>query len=347
MIYCRNYSMKFAAFRACKFCISFALHLCRSGEFTFQSALPQVSQAQASENGSENPIVKVFIFAGKEAYDFITQDEVTNRKGTFAQLDPFNTPSFALPPVLPRLWVALLRAGGEPLLSPPNLPHLVITTQDCVMVEQRRLSRFFLDESWYFAERTRNWQHRPIAYDFIEKTLKNKATCMDDTVRYLCKQLELWALDSQCYSRAIASLRALAEANFAPITTDDLPLKAQQLDFGNCSPHMPDMRFCRNVTLVRFMQQAQPARGVLRLPQQCQRSEFRIHSDTLCSDNHGETCTECLGPCTYVAYVHIGGRPHFGPMRESIESATADRKALQQAAVQNCLHDTHKAMQTS
>jgi hypothetical protein len=48
--------------------------------------------------------------------------------------------------VLPTMHVALLEAGGPPLLSPPNWPHLVLTLQDCVMVEQRRIFRNVTDE---------------------------------------------------------------------------------------------------------------------------------------------------------------------------------------------------------
>jgi hypothetical protein len=60
------------------------------------------------------------------------------------------------------VWVALLEAGGAPLLSAPNLPHLVITTNDCVMVEERRLSHFFLDEATYFLARATQWHTMPI-----------------------------------------------------------------------------------------------------------------------------------------------------------------------------------------
>ena len=40
---------------------------------------------------------------------------------------------------LPVFKIALLEAGGRPLLSPPNVPHMVITVDTCVMVEQRRV----------------------------------------------------------------------------------------------------------------------------------------------------------------------------------------------------------------
>ena len=42
---------------------------------------------------------------------------------------------------------------NRPLLSPPNVPHLVITVDTCVMVEQRKISKFFLDEVLYFDQR--------------------------------------------------------------------------------------------------------------------------------------------------------------------------------------------------
>lgn len=55
--------------------------------------------------------------------------------------------------MLPRFWVAPLEAGGQLLLSPANLPHCVITLQDCVMVEMRKIFKLFLDEVHYFQAR--------------------------------------------------------------------------------------------------------------------------------------------------------------------------------------------------
>ena len=100
------------------------------------------------------------------------QDDETNATGRIAAFDPFHTPTEALPSisshrntdvpeqnsegvptsrrrgtaVAPIFWVAPLEAGGLPLLSPPNMPHMVMTVRDCVMVEERRISHFFLDE---------------------------------------------------------------------------------------------------------------------------------------------------------------------------------------------------------
>lgn len=67
----------------------------------------------------------------------------------------------------PTLRVAVLEAGGGALLSPPNWPHVVVTLQDCVMVETRKVFRNVLDEVGYFVERAALWREPPILYPFI------------------------------------------------------------------------------------------------------------------------------------------------------------------------------------
>jgi hypothetical protein len=142
-------------------------HLDDSGEHTFQVALPLQPPKERAASPSPwgkgvgptgRPIVKLFLFAELDDYDFVFQDEETNATGRVAAFDPFRTPSVALPSSskkgsagaasrpLPRFWVAPLEAGGAPLLSPPNMPHLVLSCQDCVMVEERRISVLFVDE---------------------------------------------------------------------------------------------------------------------------------------------------------------------------------------------------------
>jgi hypothetical protein len=81
------------------------------------------------------------------------QDRESNKTHRFSHLDLFTTPSHALPECgdgeddpLPTLIIAPLEAGGRPLLSPPNVPHLVMTLQHCVMVEERVIHTLFLDE---------------------------------------------------------------------------------------------------------------------------------------------------------------------------------------------------------
>jgi len=123
---------------------------------------------------------------------YVPQDEECNATGRIAAFDPFRTPTHALPLTpsppppslppsstlpsprprhrrahLPRFWVAPLEAGGCPLLSPPNLPHLVLTVRDCVVVEERRVSLWFLDEVTSFLRRASLWRTLPILYPLI------------------------------------------------------------------------------------------------------------------------------------------------------------------------------------
>lgn len=63
--------------------------------------------------------------------------------------------------------MAVLEAGGGALLSPPNWPHVVVTLQDCVMVETRKVFRNFLDEVAHFVERAALWREPPILYPAI------------------------------------------------------------------------------------------------------------------------------------------------------------------------------------
>lgn len=120
-------------------------------------AISMMSQCMGKRPGGK-PAIKIFIFAPKEAYDLIAQDEVANNSGCFAGLHLFSTPSKYLPGgergqmgagstggggggtgnsdgssssngggggALPKFKVAVLEAGGRPLLSPPNVPHMV------------------------------------------------------------------------------------------------------------------------------------------------------------------------------------------------------------------------------
>ena len=207
-------------------------HLDDSGEHAFQVALPLEGASSAGGRGvggaaalgvapppppgdvplsllpvDVDRLVKVFIFAELDDYDFVFQDDETNATGRVAAIDPFTTPTVALPmPVtdegcvvdvnegedgseggeggerrhrrrwkrgrrLPRFWVAPLEAGGQPLLSPPNLPHMVLTVRDCVVVEERRVSAFFLDEVAYFLRRAAHWRTMPIIYGYLRNDL--------------------------------------------------------------------------------------------------------------------------------------------------------------------------------
>tara|TARA_Y200000002_G_C22263824_1_gene489145 strand:- start:74 stop:460 length:387 start_codon:yes stop_codon:yes gene_type:complete len=102
-------------------------HLDDGGEFTFQTGLPVRERSDSVLGPSGKPVVKLFVFLPKEAYPLVFQDMETNKSDKFSLLDLFNTPSHALPKILPEIIVAPLEAGGRPLLSMPNMPHLVYT----------------------------------------------------------------------------------------------------------------------------------------------------------------------------------------------------------------------------
>ena len=211
-------------------------HLDDCGEFVFQVGLP-VDQTRARRETAKRetprtllgptgrPVVKLFVFAEKEDYEWIAQDGVMNQTMKQSALDLFDTPDHHLPSdeelrppydatplanerradvastvggessghtpaskapaassgrpggTRPTFWVAPLEAGGCPLLSPPNVIHCVLTTRDCVMVEERRLSLAFLDEVHYFQNRAERWCEPPVQYRFLREELTRPERC--------------------------------------------------------------------------------------------------------------------------------------------------------------------------
>jgi hypothetical protein len=193
-------------------------HLDDGGEFVIQVGLP-LGRRQAGLLGPGGKVVvKLFVFAARDSYDFICQDAETNKTHRFAHLDLFNTPTHWLPEVtetedpLPILWVAPLEAGGRPLLSPPNVPHLVITCEHCVMLEQRFVFSLFLDEIHYFmAKAARDWEDRPIMYPFLADTLQNSDKVKEEVVPAITDALHSHP-DVRVRARARESLKTLVGA---------------------------------------------------------------------------------------------------------------------------------------
>ena len=177
-------------------------HLDDGGEFVLQVGLPLRSHAETvtcdtgpvsfsssthndndndndidnNRDGSSSPVgpngrpaVKLFIFLDRAEYSITVQDTETERSGRICGLSLFETPDESLPSPAPTLWVALLEAGGKPLLSTPNAPHMVITLQNCVMVEQRALSALFLDDAQLWLARAATWRDAPVEYDAVRE----------------------------------------------------------------------------------------------------------------------------------------------------------------------------------
>ncbi|KEG12844.1 hypothetical protein DQ04_01381000 [Trypanosoma grayi] len=179
-------------------------HLDDSGEFVEQTGLPLAPSANVAmppaleslpgeqrayyatidhelyctDESPESVPVKLFLYGPKESYDWFMHDDETAASGKVAALDIFATPDEALPndaTLLPIIHVAVLESGGRPLISPPNIPHAVISLNDCIMVEQRRVANLFLDEISYFLQKCAYWSGNPIVYDYIEKDLQDES----------------------------------------------------------------------------------------------------------------------------------------------------------------------------
>eukprot|EP01065_Artemidia_motanka_P033729 TRINITY_DN40774_c0_g1_i1.p1 TRINITY_DN40774_c0_g1~~TRINITY_DN40774_c0_g1_i1.p1 ORF type:complete len:530 (+),score=173.55 TRINITY_DN40774_c0_g1_i1:51-1640(+) len=296
-------------------------HLDDCGELVYQTALPCADhrcRGTVPRGPSGRPIVKLFILAPRWAYDWVSQDQVQQRTGAFAQLDLWSTPEEALPAdradmqfpdmpageVLPELWVALVEAGGRPLLLPPNLPHTVLTLQDCVLTEERRLSRYWLDDVHYFEERNRLSKEQPIKYKFVGTTLRDPARVSADVVAPLLAAAADDSKPGWLRGRALSALSVLMH-----------PSNEQG---GTCELTAEDRR-----TVASALAAASPARD--------SRHEEVM---TMLRDLGGQSLgiTKLHGVSAWMAYCHDGGAPRFGPIRRRQQRAAADRRALNAAA---------------
>ena len=217
--------------------------------------------------------------------------------------------SHRAPDELPRFMIAALEAGGRPLMSAPNLPHLVLTVQDCVMVEQRRLSLLFMDEVAYFAERIRRWREPPVLYAVFTHGLKDPGFVAQTVVR-----------------RLLGLLQDAGKSGAAGLATERAyhSLKAMT-------------RYARHWLIPR------PILGVLRQKlidyeqQQGAEMAIAVHSQGLERAQLGMRQSAVgvtpLGSQGYSACVHVGARPRWGPVRASLHQAKQDGDTLK-AAVQ-------------
>lgn len=319
-------------------------HLDDGGEFVLQVAAPIPGtrlQAPVLLGPSGKPVVKLFIFATKHHYDFITQDEVMNATRKFSHMHLFETPTEHLPDqsgdgasdVLPQFWVAPLEAGGRPLLSPANLPHVVITLQDCVMVEMRKIFHLCIDEVAHFMRRAALWQEPPIMYPFITSTLRDTGQTAAIAQRLIAEMdargggvagatQKLTPHMKACrYSRAFHSLEALAGCSAFSIGEHVRSDIAAALERHRSSVP-PDPRAAIEAACRRGLQN-------------------RVKGVTMFSSprERGEEC--------YAAYVHVEGRPRWGPVRTALQDARQDRKQLMAARrsgqLDACLASLHSA----
>eukprot|EP01006_Ploeotia_vitrea_P023742 TRINITY_DN56344_c0_g1_i1.p1 TRINITY_DN56344_c0_g1~~TRINITY_DN56344_c0_g1_i1.p1 ORF type:complete len:487 (+),score=26.59 TRINITY_DN56344_c0_g1_i1:28-1461(+) len=278
-------------------------HLDDCGEFVYQVGLP-VTEKPLLIGPQGKPVVKLFVVFPKLTYEMVFRDEDTNRTGKFCHLDLFNTPSGCLPSRgqggLPEIYLVPLEAGGSPLLLPPNLPHCVLTVQTCVMIEQRRLSKFFLEDVVYFMRRATHWAEMPIFYKFVKDVLQSGD-----------KEL----VDSEVTNPLMA------------IVTD----KARHVG-------LRQRAYNALVALQHFIDVELPTtEAQLQEPDACSKSMHRV-AEALESQEKGVT----QFPLTdqFAGYIHILGKPRWGPFRNDRAQAQADHKQLEQARKAKCLKQT-------
>mmetsp|Transcript_15963 Transcript_15963/g.38851 ORF Transcript_15963/g.38851 Transcript_15963/m.38851 type:complete len:505 (+) Transcript_15963:193-1707(+) len=290
-------------------------HLDDGGEFVFQVGLPLSTKRMKGPvllGHTGKPVVKLFVFGARDSYDLVCQDKETNKTHKFSHLDLFNTPTHHLPEKtggldpLPKLWVAPLEAGGAPLLSPPNVPHLVITLQHCVMVEQRVIHKLFLDEVAYFMLRAEHWLERPIFYPFLQKTLQDAESARVEAVEPLIRVLKgergvEGAEGKALRARARESLASLVDCCGKLCVLDEATVEMARAALAQEGvDKLPrDRRAVMQAELLKGMQNM-PPEGITCLPR-----------------GHG-----------YAAHTHIGGGPRWAPVRATLEEAQADRKVM-------------------
>jgi len=369
-------------------------HLDDCGEFTYQAALPLLEHTFGNHSlllgPTGKPVVKIFIFADKKAYDLIVQDEEVNRtvcrprlstpgsccsphvttccsssidipckilalQGRFHGLHLLDSPELCFPSPQdlekadnknvsgsewPVFTVALLEAGGPPLLSPPNVQHVVLTLQNCVMVEERLVSVLFLDEVAYFLNLVNSWAEPPILYDFVREGLRNAATV--DTV----VDLLLTILDGECGAsnsgdvggihpspaigkvtkeRAFLSLCALVAHDGTHFRLD--PDRLQDID-EKLSSSYPSL-ILRNDSRANELS--------IIFDQEGRWHARRTGNQT--EGTHHFAGVSAISGKGYCARVHDKGCVRFGPVRSSPEHAQSDHDLLQKSIAEGNLAD--------
>lgn len=322
-------------------------------------ALPLISPAELI-GPTGRPVTKIFIFAPLDSYDLICQDDRTNQDSIVSALDLFNTPTHYLPfdavmndVHVPELRIALLEAGGPPLLSTPNVPHLVITVQTCVMVEQRRISKLFLDEVAYFMHRVRRWTEPPVLYSFITNQLRISRYLNDELLPYLEKILDRYS------SKKIAHCDTNLDETSCQVKTHE------SLSYGTRATDSEADVLCSSIASQLIRKRA--VSSLLAL--QCFSKLFHIDEETRSRVNGFLQCIdkaemESISPAqwddeiwcrvrdvmqrtqqaiigvsrlendTYCARIHFDGQPRFGPIRMAAHEAVGDLHRLQCAATE-------------
>lgn len=253
----------------------------------------------------------MFIFAELDDYDFIFQDDETNSTGRIAAFDPFRTPSVALPNGrLPTFWVAGLEAGGQPLLSPPNMPHMVLTTENCVMVEERRVSVLFLDEICYFMSRAARWHTMPILYHFLRHDL-----CDPTTVEQVVSRL----------------IQVLQDPNTVPCIAACANQSLIAISEFVWHPQFADMGLDRSLLVLKRATMQSLKQVMSESSSQLTLRRHRHQRVNYLLENMRREVTDVGGEKPFASVIHDEGRAVWGPTRSALQEALDDHLVLQLA----------------
>ena len=319
-------------------------HLDDGGEHTFQAALPLKAangkRVRSGRRGAPSftgphglPVVKIFVYVEKGAYDLIVQDGEADSSRRFAGLDLFDTPCEHLPEAkhLPVLWLALLEAGGPPLLAPPNVLHSVMTVADCVMCEQRRVLKTFLDEVAYFKDRAARWADPPILYTFVQ-AMSDEAACSQVVVD-LAGELEDYEACEEGRRAGDVSALAAAGAYCSLRAVAAHPRHFKVSDAARATLDRAVANARRAAEAAATVQATVHARGM----------GSRRWEDTAGVTRFVDVDGSTAG---FAAYMHVRGRPRWGPVRQGMRRARLDRNALVVAGP-NSLDDGDDALRAA
>jgi len=299
---------------------------------------------------SRGKVVKVFLFLPREWYDLAMQDREANKTGKCHCLDPFagsdNLPGCSQadcnPVALPEILVAAVEAGGRALLSVPNVPHMVITVRDCVLVEERKIMKAFMDEVSYFLRRKQAWEDAPILYPFIQETIRDAVEFERCVVDPLLDLLERhWPAEgagagpSEAAGGPLARERSLSACIWerALVSVEAIQRSREFFALGEGGRQR----------IAAVLAKAGAGVGGGRAGGGAVKAVsgegavggcclWRRGTDLLSLVAPGVHRFECSGGGeAFVAYIHVKGSPQWGPLRAHCPAAKADRKLLLQA----------------
>eukprot|EP01061_Rhynchopus_euleeides_P023538 TRINITY_DN38289_c0_g1_i1.p1 TRINITY_DN38289_c0_g1~~TRINITY_DN38289_c0_g1_i1.p1 ORF type:complete len:535 (+),score=206.14 TRINITY_DN38289_c0_g1_i1:109-1713(+) len=304
-------------------------HLDDCGEFVFQTALKSPVKDTSLIGLDGGAVVKIFFCTPKWAYDMVTQDQDQNRMMKFAQVDLWGERCERLPPSedLPVITLCLIEAGGRPLLLYPNIPHTVLTVDDSVLVEERRVSTLFLDEVAYFYYRSRQSTQPPIMYSFVTDDCTDASRFerlaanplmeiasngdVSETLRRsgLSAASKSGAVKRRAYASLLSALKyddvfTLSDAGRAKVSALLHAANSSAAAEGNAVLYSEGARALHDDLMSENLRLIP---GVSTLPYGVVR-----HYPTE----------------RFMAYCQVDGSPVFGPLRPTLAAATADRKSL-------------------